>query len=196
MTCTASGGHSALSTNCPATHCGATAGRTLLALHLLDPEVVRAAVVCPLCAVVTRCTPFSLQNPYAQSDRAKCYLACCCCRQALLAHPAYPQVQFMDFLKEAAYGIIILAFMQQQKPGIAWCHIGCDKQVVEPVYRLQASTCVHKHAAVRIGPTRACSRRCYTTCAHMVHTRLLQLWIASQAAHCIEQVKSPCRACC
>jgi len=39
--------------------------------------------------------------------------------------------------EEAAYGIIILAVMQQQKPGIAWCHICCDKQVVETVHSLQ-----------------------------------------------------------
>jgi hypothetical protein len=35
--------------------------------------------------------------------------------------------------------------MQQQEPGVAWCHIGGHKQVVEPVHSLHQTGVKAKH---------------------------------------------------
>lgn len=46
----------------------------------------------------------------------------------------------MHFSEEAAYGVIVLAIMQQQEPCIARCDICCDEQVVKPIHCLQQNT--------------------------------------------------------
>ena len=53
---------------------------------------------------------------------------------------SYPEEQLMHLCEEAADGVIVFAIVQQQEPGVAGCHIGSDKQVVEPVHCLHSST--------------------------------------------------------